>query len=171
MKRICIKLLRLSLAVMITLTVATFISAQKASAEQSGSFNGTWIASGQRQTLDFVEDREVGTFELTGHVNLQDEVGQEKDYWAECVGLSDSVAGSTARCVWQSMENEKIFIILEGRPFKKGVKVTGEIVGGTGNLKGIEGKFAFTWFSVFTNKNQGIFTGHTKDLTGSYRIP
>ena len=137
MKRICIRLLRLSLAVMITLTVATIISAQKASAEQTGTFKGSWIASGQRQILDFLADREVGTFELTGHINLQNEVGDEKDYWAECVGLSDSVAGSTARCVWRNMQNEKVFIILEGRPFKKGVKVTGEFVGGTGNLKGI----------------------------------
>ena len=171
MKKILNRILLLSLAVMITLTVTTFIPAQKASAEQAGIFKGSWIASGQRQALDFLADREVGTFELTGHVNLQEEVGKEKDYWAECVGLSDSVAGSTARCVWRSMENEKVFIILEGRPFKKGVKVTGEFIGGTGKLQGIEGKFAFTWFSVFTNKNQGIFTGHTKDLAGSYRIP
>lgn len=171
MKKILNGILLLSLAVMITLTVTTFISAQKASAEQAGTFKGSWIASGQRQALDFLADREVGTFELTGHVNLQEEVGKEKDYWAECVGLSDSVAGSTARCVWRSMENEKVFIILEGRPFKKGVKVTGEFIGGTGKLQGIEGKFAFTWMSVFTNMNQGIFTGHTKDLAGSYRIP
>ena len=171
MMKIRNRILLLSLAVMVTIPVTTILFGQKASAEQAGTFKGSWIASGQRQTLDFLADREVGTFELTGHVNLQDEVGEEKDEWAECVGLSDSVAGSTARCVWRSMENEKVFITLEGRPFKKGVKVTGEIVGGTGNLKGIEGKLAFTWFSVFTNKNQGIFTGHTKDLTGSYRIP
>ena len=171
MNRICIQRLLLFLAMMIIIPVTTIFHAQKTAAEQAGTFKGSWIASGQRQTLEFLADREVGTFELTGHVNLQDEVGKEKDYWAECVGLSDSVAGSTARCVWRGMENEKVFIILEGRPFKKGVKVTGEFVGGTGNLKGIEGKFAFTWFSVFTNKNQGIFTGHTKDLTGSYRIP
>ena len=171
MKRILSQLSLLFLATMVLILVTTIFFAQKTSAEQTGSFKGTWIASGQRETLDFLADREVGTFRLTGHVNLQDEVGEEKDYWAECVGLSDSVAGSTARCVWRSMENEKVFMILEGRPFKKGVKVTGEIVGGTGNLKGIEGEFAFTWFSVFTNKNQGIFTGHTKDLTGSYRIP
>jgi len=171
MKKIHTRLLLLSLAMMIIIPVATLIFDQKASAEQTGNFKGTWIASGQRQTLDFAANREVGTFKLTGHVNLQDEVGEEKDYWAECVGLSDSVTGSTARCVWRSMEDEKVFIILQGRPFKKGVKVTGEFVGGTGNLKGIEGKFAFTWFSILTNKNQGIFTGHTKDLAGSYRIP
>ncbi len=171
MSRIRIELLLLFLATMFIIIVATLIFGQKASAEQTGTFKGSWIASGQRQTLDFAADRQVGTFKLTGHVNLQDEVGEEEDYWAECMGLSDSVAGSAARCVWRSMKEEKVYIVLEGQPFKEGVKVTGEFVGGTGNLKGIEGTFAFTWFSVFINKNEGIFTGHTKDLTGSYRIP
>ncbi|MBW2337275.1 MAG: hypothetical protein JRF47_11055 [Deltaproteobacteria bacterium] len=166
-----IQALLLSLALFVTITAATFIFAQKASAEQTGSFTGTWIASGQRQTFDFVEGREVGTFELTGHVNLKDEVGEEEDYWAECVGLSDSVAGSTARCVWRNLKGQKAYCVLSGQPLKKGVRVTGEFVGGTGNLKGIGGSFTFTWFSVFINKDQGIFTGHTKDLTGSYRIP
>jgi hypothetical protein len=141
------------------------------SAEQTGTFKGTWIASGQRQIFDFAADREVGTFKLSGHVNLKDEVGEEKDFWAECIGLSDSVAGSTVRCVWHSMEGEKTYSVLSGQPLKEGVKVTGEFVGGTGKLKGIEGSYTFTWFSVFINKNRGIITGHTKDLSGSYRIP
>ena len=166
-----IQALLLSLALSVTITAAPFIFAQKASSEQTGSFTGTWIASGQRRTLDFAADREVGTFELTGHVNLKDEVGEEEDYWAECVGLSDSAAGSTARCVWRSLKGQKAYCVLSGQPLKKGVRVTGEFVGGTGNLKGIGGSFTFTWFSVFINKDQGIFTGQTKDLTGSYRIP
>ncbi len=166
-----IQALLLSLALSVTITAAPFIFAQKASSEQTGSFTGTWIASGQRRTLDFAADREVGTFELTGHVNLKDEVGEEEDYWAECVGLSDSAAGSTARCVWWSLKGQKAYCVLSGQPLKKGVRVTGEFVGGTGNLKGIGGSFTFTWFSVFINKDQGIFTGQTKDLTGSYRIP
>ena len=166
-----IQALLLSLALSVTITAAPFIFAQKASSEQTGSFTGTWIASGQRRTLDFAADREVGTFELTGHVNLKDEVGEEEDYWAECVGLSDSVAGSTARCVWRNLKGQKAYCVLSGQPLKKGVRVTGEFVGGTGNLKGIGGSFTFTWFSVFINKDQGIFTGQTKDLTGSYRIP
>jgi len=166
-----IQALLLSLALSVTITAAPFIFAQKASSEQTGSFTGTWIASGQRQTFDFVEGREVGTFELTGHVNLKDEVGEEEDYWAECVGLSDSVAGSTARCVWRSLKGQKAYCVLSGQPLKKGVRVTGEFVGGTGNLKGIGGSFIFTWVSVFINKDQGIFSGQTKDLTGSYRIP
>jgi len=166
-----IQALLLSLALFVTITAATFIFAQKASSEQTGSFTGTWIASGQRQTFDFVEGREVGTFELTGHVNLKDEVGEEEDYWAECVGLSDSVAGSTARCVWRSLKGQKAYCVLSGQPLKEGVKVSGEFVGGTGSLKEVSGSFSFTWTSTFVDKDQGIFTGHTQDISGSYRIP
>lgn len=161
----------LAFAMIIPLLVTGFFLPQDASAERSGSFAGAWIASGQRQAFDFVEGREVGTFRLTGHVNLQDDIGEVQDYWAECVGLSDSVAGSSARCIWRSMEGEKVYIVLSGQPLKERVKVTGEFVGGTGSLLGIEGTFTFTWSSVFTNKNQGVFTGQTKDLKGSYRIP
>lgn len=146
-------------------------SVPEAAAEQSGTFSGTWIASGQRQTFDFVEGRKVGTFRLTGHVNLQVEIGEAKDYWAECVGLSDSAAGSSARCTWRSMVGEKVYIVLSGQPLEKRLQVAGEFVGGTGSLQGIGGTFSFTWSSVYVDENQGIFTGQTQDLKGSYKIP
>ena len=161
----------LSFAILILVFVTLFILSQEASAERAGSFTGTWIASGQRQTLDFVEGREVGTFGLTGHVNLQDDVGQVKDYWAECIGLSDSLAGSSVRCTWRSLEGDKAYIELVGQPLKESVRVTGKFVGGTGSLQGLQGTFTFTWSSVFINKNQGIFTGQTKDLKGTYSLP
>ena len=49
--------------------------------------------------------------------------------------------------------------------------MTGEFVGGTDNLKGLTGTFNFTWKSAFTDKDQGIFTGFTQDLKGTYKIP
>jgi hypothetical protein len=171
MKRIRIQLLPLSLAIMVTITGATFIFAQKASSEQTGTFTGSWIASGQRQAFDFVESREVGIFNLAGNISLKDEVEEIEDFWAECVGLSDSTAGSSVRCVWRSLKGRKAYCVLSGQPLKKGVRVTGEFVGGTGSLKGLAGTFTFTWSSTFTDKDQGIFTGQTNDLTGSYRIP
>mgnify|MGYP001813758749 FL=1 len=166
-----IKFFLLAFAMTISLLVTGFILPQDVSAERAGSFAGTWIASGQRQAFDFVEGREVSTFRLTGHVNLQDDIGEVRDYWAECIGLSDSLTGGSARCVWRSMEGDKAYIVLSGRPLEQRVKVTGEFVGGTGSLQDIEGTFTFTWSSVFINKNQGVFTGQTKDLMGSYKIP
>jgi len=161
----------LCLAIIIIFAVTALIPVPEASAEQAGTFTGTWIASGQRQPFDFVQDREVGTFNLAGNVSLKDEFGGIEDFWAECIGLSDSVEGSSVRCVWRSLKGEKAYSVLSGQPLKKGVKVTGEFVGGSGSLKGVSGTFSFTWTSTFIDKDQGTFTGHTEDLRGSYRIP
>ena len=165
LSRMCFTLLAVIIA------AAFFVRVQPVAAERAGTFAGTWIASGQRQTFDFVEGRAVGTFRVTGHVNLKGNLGEIEDCWAECVGLSDSETGGSARCVWRSMAGDKAYIVLTGKPLERSSKVTGEFVGGAGSLRGIEGAFTFTWSSVFTNENQGTFTGQTKDLKGSYRIP
>ena len=118
-----------------------------------------------------MEGRQVGIFKLSGNVSLKDEFDEIEDFWAECVGLSDSVDGSSVRCVWRSLKGDKAFSVLRGQPLIEGVKVTGEFVGGTGRLKGVAGSFTFTWTSTFMNKAQGVFTGHTEDLSGQYQIP
>ena len=155
----------------VTVTMAAILPVRVASAEQAGDFTGTWVASGKRQHFEFVEGREVGTFDLAGNVSLKDKFGDIEDFWAECVGLSDSAAGSCVRCVWRSLKGEKAYSVLTGQPLEEGVKVAGKIVGGTGSLKGVTGTFTFTWTSTFTDKAQGVFTGQTQDLSGSYRIP
>lgn len=159
------------LAMVIICAITVVVAVQETSAEQAGTFTGTWVASGKRQPFDFVEGRYVGTFNLAGNVSLKDNIGEIEDFWAECIGLSDSVAGSTVRCLWRSLKGAKAYSILSGQTLKEGVRVTGEFVGGTGSLKGITGNFNFTWTSTFLDEDQGIFTGHTQDINGSYRIP
>jgi hypothetical protein len=166
-----IKTLLRPLALIAFACIATFSPARDASAEQTGSFTGSWVASGQRQRFDFVEGREVGTFELSGNVSLKDDFGGIEDFWAQCIGLSDSVSGGSVRCVWRSLKGERVYSVLSSQPLAEGVKVTGDFVGGTGSLKGASGTFTFTWSSAFIDKDQDMFTGHTEDLSGSYRIP
>ena len=158
-------------AMAFAVVIAVVLPIQAVSGEQAGSFKGSWVASGKRQSFDFIEGRDVGTFKLAGNLSLKDEFGGIEDFWAECVGLTDSVDGSSVRCVWRSLTGEKAYSVLSGQPLKEGVKVIGEFVGGTGSLKGVTGAFTFTWTSTFIDKDQGIFTGHTQDISGSYRIP
>jgi hypothetical protein len=167
----CIKAGVMGLATIVIFAFAALMPTPEASAEQTGIFTGTWAASGQRQPFEFVAGREVGTFSLAGNVSLKDKFGEINDFWAECIGLSDSAAGSCVRCVYRSLKGEKAYSVISGQPFKKGVKVNGEFVGGTGSLKGLTGTFTFIWSSTFFDRTQEMFTGQTNDLSGSYNIP
>jgi len=158
-------------AVMTVSTFAVGLQARYASAEQSGTFHGSWIASGKRQMLDYTANREVFTFTIEGHLNLEDHVGQVRDFWSTCIGLWDSQTGGTARCVWRSPQHNNIYSMMSGELLKEGVAVQGEFVGGTGKAEGIEGTFSLTWQSIFFNGDERVLTLHAKDVAGTYRIP
>lgn len=140
-------------------------------AAEEGTFTGTWIASGERQPQEFAEGRDVFTFRVEGHLNLKTGLHEVVDFWSECSGLWDAATGSTARCVWRDLEGQKVFVVLERQPLEEGARVTGEIIGGTGELNGITGKFAFSWSSLFINDTLDTLTGHAKDISGTYHIP
>lgn len=142
-------------------------------AAESGEFNGIWIANGTREVFPFGEDRQVYTFKLSGHVNLQSDIGKTKDFWSKCVGLSDTESGTVARCVWQDLYGGKIFITLRSDRLQEDNLVTGEIVGGTDNLEGISGELSFSWSSVTFQKEGAVstVTGQALGLEGNYRVP
>ena len=142
-----------------------------ATAQQEGVFTGTWNASGKWQPIDFVEGREVFTFTLAGHVNLKNDLGKVRDFWAECVGLWDAGTGGTLRCVWkQPGGRDEAYLVLDGQIVKENVRVSGEFLGGTGALQGLSGNISFTWWSVVRDRLERVLTGYTEDLHGSYRV-
>lgn len=159
-------------AILIMIAMVGFnLASQDAFAEETGSFEGTLTASGNRQALDFIEGRPVFTFRLEGHVNLKNAVGETGDFWAKWAGLWDAKTGGTARCVWDDMQGQKIYVVLTGTQLKEGATLTGEFVGGTGDFKGIQGNLIFTWTSASFNTGEKVITGYSKDLKGTYRIP
>ncbi|BBO69476.1 hypothetical protein DSCA_34060 [Desulfosarcina alkanivorans] len=156
----------------ILLFLLVMLAAGRALAEEAGTFSGSWIVSGTYRTLDFAEGREVLTFRLSGHVNLKNEIGTVADLWSECTGLWDAGTGTATRCVWRTPGGEDAaYSILEGRLVEEGVRVNGTFVGGAGRLKGLTGGLTFTWTSVFRNRTENRFTGHTENLSGSYQLP
>jgi len=161
-----------SRAVLVVTAVVGFtLSCGVVFAEETGAFEGTLTASGNRQILDFIEGRTVFTFSLEGHVNLKNAVGGERDFWAEWVGLWDSETGGTIRCVWDDMKGRKIYLVLNGTQLEKGATLTGEFVGGTGPFQGIQGNFILTWALVSFNTDDKVIAGYAKDVKGSYRLP
>lgn len=150
-----------------------FTDIPAAHAEKSGSFSGTWVANGTRDPLPFLEGRDVALFKVAGHVNLKSTIGKESDYWSECIGLSDTSAGSNVRCTWRSNQGQEIYLVLKSTTLMEGSRVTGNIVGGTGKAKGITGKLSFTWSSMSIQREQDtqVVGGYAKELQGSYQLP
>jgi len=143
-------------------------------AAESGEFKGAMIANGTRTPFPFGDGRQVFTFRLAGHVNLQTPLGKQKDYWSECIGLADSVTGIVGRCVWKDFAGPEIYLTLQSDRLQQGSQVNGTIDGGSGHLAGISGELSFNWSSVITlTEAEGVVsvTGQTKNLRGSYRLP
>jgi len=154
------------------LLLAAPLITQSQSAE-SGEFKGTMITNGTRATFPFAEGRQVFTFKLAGHVNLQTSLSKTKDYWSECVGLADSATGITGRCVWKDLAGPEIYLTIQSDRLQQGSLVTGTIVGGSGKLAGISGDLLFNWSSVIAQTDaNGIVnvTGETRNLVGRYQI-
>jgi hypothetical protein len=59
------------------LAFTVFMTPSFAAAAEEGTFTGTWIASGKRQSQDFAEGRAVFTYSVKGHVNLKNGRGND----------------------------------------------------------------------------------------------
>jgi hypothetical protein len=140
-------------------------------AAQEGTFTGTWDANGSKEVLALGSERETSIFKLSGHVRLTNEIGKERDFWADCIGLSDAETGSDIRCVWRSMDGDEIYLVMTGKRMEKGGSVTGTIIGGTGKAKGITGTLRLTWSMIFKQENETAIGGFSTDLSGTYKLP
>ncbi len=143
-------------------------------AGESGTFTGTWVANGTRKdVLPFGEDRETALFNLSGHVNLKDQIGNQTDYWSKCIGLADTKTGNTIHCTWRSMNGQELYLTLKSQRFAEGSEVVGTIIGGTGSTKGITGSIDFKWSSMVLQSVNDYTTigGYAKELKGSYKLP
>jgi len=146
----------------------------KSYASESGEFKGSMIANGTRSNFPFGDERQVFTFKLSGHVNLQTTLSKTKDYWSECIGLADSVTGLVGRCVWKDLAGPEIYLTIQSDRLQQGSQVNGTIVGGSGKFAGISGELSFNWSSVTTlTEAEGVVsvTGQTKNLGGRYLVP
>jgi hypothetical protein len=148
-------------------------SIERGNAAEVHSFHGTWVANGSKEVLSMGKDREVALFRLAGHVNLENEVGKESDYWSNCIGLADSDTGSKVHCVWRGLNDQEIYVTLQGNKLAEGSSVTGKIVGGTGAALGITGSIQFKWSSLSAHSTNDVTAvgGYAKELQGTYQLP
>lgn len=133
------------------------------------AFSGRWTVMGKRHRLGFVEGRRVTTFHARGAIHMTGGDGVLGDLNAELVGLTDSLTGCSARCVWSNASGERIFSEISGNLVGRGGRAEGKIVGGTGKFVGAGGTFSFTWAS-FIVENETRVDGFTNDLSGTLLI-
>lgn len=145
----------------------------EAESAETGSFTGTWVATGSKDTLSFGEDRDTALFKIAGHVNLHDQIGNSYDYWSRCIGLADTATGADVRCVWTSLDGNEIYLTLTGKLLTEHTQVTGEIIGGSDALSGITGSIQFQWSSMSAQSvnDKTSISGYAKELSGQYQLP
>lgn len=146
---------------------------QVCKAAEDGSFTGHWTANGTQESLSFGELGATSLVKLSGHVQLNDTLGNEKDYWSTCIGLTDNSKGGDFRCVWRSLGGQEIYIVLKSERMEQQSRATGEIVGGTGAAKNMKGSLRLHWstLSFQTNKGTTEIGGYAKDLQGTFQLP
>jgi hypothetical protein len=142
-------------------------------AAEEGTFSGTWSANGIKEVLSLGGGREAATFYLNGNVRLTNKIGQEKEYWSECIGFADSAAGSDICCKWRGLSGEEIYLTMKGTKMATGSSVTGNIIGGTDSAKGVTGTVRFTWsMMTFQQVSYEIgIAGYSNDVSGTYKLP
>jgi hypothetical protein len=132
------------------------------------TFEGTWSASGQRQTLPTESGRPAMTVQLSGSVAITAGEGLSRGFRGEVIGFDDGSGVTVLRCVWTDAHGDRIFSQLKGESVASGHRIAGTIAGGTGRYAGITGDYSFEWQYV-VEAEAGTLQGRAVGLRGRYR--
>ncbi len=133
------------------------------------AFEGTWSASGTRQTLSLETDHRASTFDLTGSLLLTEDRGLGVGFRAKTIGFSDSLIGMQGRSVWTDEHGDMVYSALKGEWVGTGNRIVGTFLGGTGRFVGITGEYAFQWEYVIEAED-GAVSGRAVNLKGRARF-
>lgn len=131
-------------------------------------FQGSWNASGKRQTLPLGEGRRGAIIELKGSMLLAGPGRPGTGFRSEMIALVDSATGLVGRGVWTDERGDQVFSELQGEGTAAQNRITGTIIGGTGRYAGATGDYAFSWHSVMEAED-GSIQGRAVDLKGRVR--
>ncbi len=128
-------------------------------------FEGTWSASGTRQTLNLETNHRASIFDLTGSLLLIGDQGLGVGFQAQAMGFTDSLAGMQGRCVWTDERGDKVYSELKGEFVETGSHIVGTFLGGTGRYAGVTGEYSFQW-KFIVESGDGTVSGRAVDLKG-----
>jgi hypothetical protein len=132
------------------------------------AFDGSWSASGSRQTIATESGRLAAVARLSGAVVLANGAGIAAGFTGEAIGFDDGTSATTGRAVWTDSAGDRIFSALRGGPLQTGRRITGTITGGTGRWARVSGDYELTWQYVVSAEG-GDVQGRSVDLRGRLR--
>ncbi len=133
------------------------------------TFEGTWSASGTRQTLSLEANHRASIFDFTGSLLLTGEHGLGVGFQAKAIGLNDNLVGVQGRCVWTDERGDKVYSELKGESVGAGNRIEGTFLGGTGRFAGATGRYSFQWQYVVESEG-GVLSVRAVDLKGRVRF-
>lgn len=133
------------------------------------TFEGTWSASGTRQTINLETNHRASIFDLTGSLLLVGEQGLGVGFQARAIGFTDSLAGMQGRCVWTDERGDKVYSELKGEFVATGNHIVGTFLGGTGRYAGVTGEYSFQWRFIVESED-GTVSGRAVELKGRARL-
>jgi len=132
-------------------------------------FEGSWSASGRRQTLATETGRAAAITSLSGAIVLKNADGFAAGFQGEAIGFDDG-GHSSGRAVWTDSRGDRVFSTLSGEALQQGRRVTGTITGGTGRYAGATGEYELTWQYAVADESD-VVHGRSSDLRGRVRRP
>ncbi|HQZ15347.1 MAG TPA: hypothetical protein PKU70_11330 [Vicinamibacteria bacterium] len=131
-------------------------------------FEGTWSASGRRQTIPTETGGSAAIVEVSGAISLTVGEGLSRGFRGELIGFDDGQGLSVGRSVWTDERGDRLFSRIKGESLQTGKRFVGAITGGTGRYAGLEGEYSFTWQYV-VSAEEGLIQGRTVGLSGRVR--
>jgi hypothetical protein len=126
-------------------SLAVYLLAAPAAAEEWRPFTATWTLSGHRTALPTEGARPAAVVFASGSfvVTRGDTLG--RGFFGEVIGFDDGGSVLIGRAVFTDERGDKVFATLRGQPLGPGRTAEGTITGGTGRWAGLEGDFKFSW--------------------------
>ena len=143
--------------------------AQEPPPDRSQAFDGSWSASGQRQTIPTESGQPAAITRVSGAVVFSRGSGIAGGFAAEAIAFDDGT-NATGRAVWTDGAGDRIFSTLRGGPLQAKRRITGAITGGTGRWTGVTGEYELSWQYVVSAEG-GEIQGRSVDLRGRLRLP
>ena len=157
----------------LVLVTACSRAPQASKSSSSGSewleFQGTWTATGSRNTMRLGGDRQASISIFNGSLVLAGPSRPGVGFRSEAIVFSDSATGLFGRAVWTDEHGDQAYSELRGEGTAKENKITGTFVGGKGRYSGVAGTYEFSWRFVVENED-GTVQGQSMGLKGRVRL-